>query len=502
MVKGTATGLARSDSALKAVGYDKIPPSASGALRAFRHLGYKLHDALADLIDNSIDARAKTVVIRFVHTPDEIVRVFIADDGAGMSEAILRVAMQFGGETDHRTSDLGKFGMGLKTASFSQCRCLSVISRAGGTIVGRQWTEAAVKRGWSCGRLDPSSVTSLLDQHWSRLKTTPHGTVVVWDDLDRFEPRHRRINDYLDKRIDNVKLRLGTTFHRFLERKQIRIYMQRQRLLRDGLEEEVAVQQINPFNYPETGDRHYPRDFSVDYGKKRITLRAHIWPPKSRGAEFSQGGQAAARQGFYFYRNDRLIQAGGWSGLRQQDDEPHLTLARVEVDLPPELDGDFAVQAQKAGVDVPPAFLEAVNQSTSGALSFADYLKDAQQVYRRKKERSDDPVVPGKGFPRRVRSRARKVLVADRRLKVFAEYGARWTPLEPGQFFDVDRNERMILLNSDYRRVIARNGGNDGALFKSLLFMFLRDHLDRKMTARRLDWLAACNQVLAAAYRG
>lgn len=492
-------GLASVDG-LTAVGYDKIEPSARRAIRAYRNLGYKLSEALADLIDNAIDADAKHVLVRFIYTPDAVARVVIADDGQGMSEDRLKSAMQFGSDTRHASSDLGKYGMGMKTASFSQCRCLSVISRQEKRVSARQWTERDIANGWACGRLQVAAATKLLDQGWDGLRLARNGTLIVWDDIDRMEPRLDDIHGYLENKLRFVAISLGLVFHRIIKARRIKIFLERQRLNRNEPDSRIVVAPVDPFGYPEPGNRHYPREFSFDLGKLgKIKGSGHIWPARARGAEYSLGGKAAAGQGFYFYRNDRLIQAGGWNGIRQQEDEPHLTLARVAIDLPPRLDNDFALQTQKSGVDAPAAFVGAVRNSRSGKLTWADYLRDAQQAYRKSPE-IRYPVVPGKGFPVAVRNRSKSLFADGARRKGFTKFSVEWAGLEPGKFFEIDRNERVISINEAYRPGLKGRPGDDGAMFKTLLFAMLRDDLESKNTKKKEAWLSACNQLLCAAY--
>src|SRR5207248_876268 len=99
---------------------------------------------------------------------------------------------------------------------------------------------------------------------------------------------------------------------------------------------DFAVKALDPFGYPTTGNLQYPRTFTVSIdGCDAIQLAAHIWPAKSNLEQYKGIGSVIERQGFYFYRNDRLVQAGGWNGFRQP--EHHLSLARVAVDLPADL---------------------------------------------------------------------------------------------------------------------------------------------------------------------
>jgi hypothetical protein len=137
-------------------------------------------------------------------------------------------------------------------------------------------------------------------------------------------------------------------------------------------------------------------------GVGEIPLEGHIWPPNSDQPEYRLGNRAAARQGFYFYRNHRLIQAGGWNGLVQNDAEPHGSLARVRVDLPPSFDDSFSLNVQKSSVIVPPGFVEAAfDASDCDGVSFDAYRQTAQRVYRSREAKAfiRQTPIPGTGLP-------------------------------------------------------------------------------------------------------
>src|SRR5437899_1740954 len=134
---------------LEAVKSVKLAPEGGGTVRALSRIGYDLQDALADLIDNSVDAGAGRVEITIFRNDESVTSVTIADDGKGMDGNALKVGMQFAGRTDHASSDLGVYGMGLKSASFSQCETLTVISRQGGTVSAARWSVEQIDKDWS-----------------------------------------------------------------------------------------------------------------------------------------------------------------------------------------------------------------------------------------------------------------------------------------------------------------------------------------------------------------
>lgn len=119
---------------------ETLPPNPKREAVFLSRLGYKVHEALADLVDNSIDARANKILIRFVRTADKIARVLIIDDGSGMDDDTLMEAMHFGSKNEKDDDELGKYGIGLKTASLSQAKTVTVLSRQGSAYTGRRWT--------------------------------------------------------------------------------------------------------------------------------------------------------------------------------------------------------------------------------------------------------------------------------------------------------------------------------------------------------------------------
>ena len=136
---------------------ESLPPDEAKAGDIFSRLGYKIHDAIADLVDNSVDAKASVVLIRFVRSPNGIHSVIIADNGSGMDAADLQEAMRFGSRSTKSSTQLGKYGIlyGLKSASLSQAEVVTVLSRRGNAYVGRRWKLENIKKNWASEILDP-----------------------------------------------------------------------------------------------------------------------------------------------------------------------------------------------------------------------------------------------------------------------------------------------------------------------------------------------------------
>ena len=206
--------------------YRHAPPKASAMIEALRGLGYSTATALADIIDNSITAGAKNVDLTFFWNGKNS-HITIQDDGNGMDEAELDRAMRLGEQSplDARDSnDLGRFGLGLKTASFSQCRRLTVASRKTDAVGCLRWDldilTASADDGWHLieGPADGS--------HWllDPLLAVPRGTLVLWENLDRIVTPGFSEQNFLDL-IDVVERHLAMVFHRYLsgQRHRLRI---------------------------------------------------------------------------------------------------------------------------------------------------------------------------------------------------------------------------------------------------------------------------------------
>jgi len=489
-------------SPIETSGTEKTPPNPARTKMAFARVGYSLADAVADLVDNSVDAKASTVLVRFLYDRKGVHRVFIVDDGKGMSESVLSQAMQFGSTLPHCSKDLGHYGIGLKAASFSQCSTFSVISNDGQEISGRRWTSASFEHDWLCEKLAVSGCRQLLQAPWSGLKLNRMGTIVVWDDLTGLRSGQSTPEETVNRARQELSNHLGLVFHRFLSRDDLQMLLDVQFVGRREGPSSSKVKSLDPFSYAKSGAIGYPKKFEVmlDRGT-RIDLNAHIWPPRSREPAYRLGGgKVASRQGFYFYRNDRLVQAGGWNGYRDDDAEPHLSLARIAVDLPQNID----VSIQKDKVEtLPRGFIDAVRQATAGSIRFADFVKKAQEVYRtrgRAADGSDFPLVPGRGLSKPLREAARKFAAPDESRVRTVDFG--WGNLDAGTVFKIEKNNnrRRIVLNELYRKSILsgkRRSENDAQTFKTLLFLLVREYFDyQTMTKARSEYLDGCNQLL------
>lgn len=185
--------------------YIELLPDAPSLIESTRSIGYTLEAAIADIIDNSITAGATCVDIDYMPTPDPYIAII--DNGCGMAGAEFTQAMQFGSRNpnDSRSQgDLGRFGLGLKTASLSQCRCLTVISKCDGRIEGRQWNidDVVARKTWALKCLNEAKCRS--DYHFcEKLSDSPSGTIVLWQKFDRLMAGESNIESAMSKKMDS-----------------------------------------------------------------------------------------------------------------------------------------------------------------------------------------------------------------------------------------------------------------------------------------------------------
>jgi len=437
---------------------------------------YPLEASIADLVDNSIDAKACNVLIRFIRTRRKLTSLCIVDDGDGMTEMEIRRAMQFAARRDYTGKDLGMFGVGLKTASLSQADSVVVTSRADGCeAVGRRWTKAGIKeRDWQLDILTRRSAALILGHNWGELGAITKGTVVRWDDVYDFDRLHTGLDEYLEAAKTRIRNHLGLKLHRFLARRQVKIHIEVEESDTGEVGPPSQVLPMYPFPTKElSGARGFPKDFTVRFPNAgSVKMRAHIWRKKSKDEGYKLGGgRVADHQGFYFFRHDRLIQDGGWCGLIGTN-EPHMSLARVEVDVPDALRGYLKVRSNKAGVDVPATFAAAIEAARArDGSSFDDFLKNAEEVYRHRGEQKARPLVaPGSGIPAEVR----KVLEEQSaRFVRGRKCSIRWSNKKSTGLIHIDQEAREIILNGRYRKMLLRgaHGGNtDLPLLRTLLY--------------------------------
>lgn len=331
------------------------PPRAMAMLESLRGLGYSTAAALADIADNSISAGASEVRIDFEWDgPDS--RVLIRDDGRGMSDPELEGAMRLGDKNplaEREAHDLGRFGMGLKTASLSQCRRLTVASVKGGEQSCLRWDLDELAA-------DPQSDWLLFEgpaegseRHLASLGGKAAGTLVLWEKLDRIVTAGYTVDDFLAMTVV-VEAHLAMIFHRLLQGPRARIKLHINNRPIEPWDPFMSGHPAKPWASP-------PAPMRTDSGL--VVAQCHVLPHHDKLAkdEFKKNEGPAgwtAQQGFYVYRNERLLVAGGWLGLGSSKawnrEEAH-RLARIQLDIPNTADADWKIDVRKSTARPPVA---------------------------------------------------------------------------------------------------------------------------------------------------
>lgn len=338
--------------------YDVVPPEPAALIESLRSVGYSLSTAVADILDNSIAGGAENIHIDF-HWAGSQSSVSILDDGCGMSEDELRNAMRPGSRhplEERSRDDLGRFGLGLKTASLSQCRNLCVASKPmRGAVSTRTWDLDTLANSpeWRL-LLEPSPAAKDAIQKLAKMSK---GTAVVWSALDRLigndhpgdAVAHSRFNDA----IDHVREHLALTFHRFLEDRSIKIFLNSKPVL-----------PWNPFMKDARTPSSPTPEESIPFGKSGIKFQGFILPHKDTLTEEEFRNNAGpggwtAQQGFYVYRNKRLLVYGDWLRLGRPTPwtrEDHYKLARIRLDILNDADAEWHLDVKKSTAR-PPALV-------------------------------------------------------------------------------------------------------------------------------------------------
>ncbi len=327
---------------------ETIIPSAPILVESTRSVGYSFEAAIADIIDNSIGAGANRVDVNFAVKPNEW--LYILDNGCGMLKRELINAMRYGSQspqTERDPRDLGRFGLGMKMASLSQCRRLTVVSKKSHRVNGASWDldYIAQKNNWALQVLSSDEVNDLPGV--SELKKLDSGTLVIWENFDRIHNETKDFNKNFSDKIAIAKRHMSLVFHRYLNSigsDRIRIFFNNDELI--GMDPFLTG---NPATQP-------LKQQSLIINGETIKVKPFVLPliTKIKKKELeSMGGKEELRQkqGFYVYRNKRLIIWGTWFRLIKQEELGKL--ARVQVDIPNTLDSLWDIDIKKSKASLP-----------------------------------------------------------------------------------------------------------------------------------------------------
>lgn len=361
--------------------FEEVIPSARRLIQSERWQQYEFPSAVAELIDNSIDADATEIVIK-VEFDGENSWVMVCDNGGGMPEDKLKEAMRYGSQNEYGERSQGKFGLGLKKASFSQCKHWLVATRnesPNNEIMARVWDLDHVDKTnkWEIARTNPRT----LDPKVAEYLQNKTGTVILWQKLDRIleyeNPNTERARKKLTKMCRDLEEHLAMVFHRFISGevlgKKLKIILN-----------ENEIQAWDPYARNEKATKkdleiiRIPLEFDGAHGE--VIIEPYILPPKKAFSSSQAHTKAAGpnkwnqQQGFYIYRNDRMIQSGGWCRIRAP--EEHIKLARFTINFSSKFDGAFKIDVSKMYVQLPPQIRKEIEEKTSPLVSYARKIYD------------------------------------------------------------------------------------------------------------------------------
>ena len=354
-------------------------PFAPSLIESMRSLGYSFPAAIADLLDNSISAKARNIDI--ISTPGMEPSLTIVDDGNGMTENELCEAMRYGSSNPletRREDDLGRFGLGMKAASLSQCRKLIVVSKKEGKVSAYSWDLDYVIDSESWMLMGFTEDEMLQFPHIDQLLGKEHGTYIYLSEFDRIKEGTGNLSETFNKCLDDMMNHLALVFHRFID---------------EGLT--IRVNQLeldarDPFlSYHRATQRKRESSFRIN--NEKITLKPFILPHLSKLSQDDLdkvGGKDRLRseQGFYVYRNKRLIIWGTWFRLERKDELNKL--ARVMVDIPNSLDYMWSIDIKKSAATLP----DIIKKNMYNAVYESVLCSEAVHTYRGRKEKKDKDI--------------------------------------------------------------------------------------------------------------
>ena len=367
----------------------EVPPNVVGELKTLMKIGYSLETSIADIIDNSITAKAGNIYIEIPYNSDNCLPyISITDDGVGMNQEELISNMAIGckdPDDDREPGDLGRFGSGMKTASFSQARKLTVITKSKDQkLRGAVWDLDRIIKDekWN---LEILSTEELLDiKHLNISKDSKSGTQIIWEKLRRYSEeknqKGKEITRVLTHDINKVKDAMSLLFHRYIKvsredkkdiTKRIKMFMN-----------DVEIKATDPFMRDIDGhEEHEMTQLYAKQGTVNITIHNIPHPSKLTAEQKKRvGGEKGynAGQGFYIYRDKRLMIPGSWLGTHASGILGNR--ARVMVDIPSVMDHVYGTDVKKAGFQFPLTFKRYL--SSIGAAAKATGSRDYERRSR------------------------------------------------------------------------------------------------------------------------
>lgn len=366
---------------VKMSNYVTVLPNAASLIESMRSIGYSFETAIADIIDNSISANANIISIfnrKYNGTP----YVQIIDDGNGMSDVELLEAMRLGSknpnEVRHR-DDLGRFGLGLKSASFSQCKILTVISKKSGIMNGYQWNLDFVQKynKFEVKKLSENELENFINI--SELSGYKSGTIVHWENFDRLSSSSINVEEELSNLLNISIEHISLIFHRYIE---------------EGLNINVNYNEVipkDPFLTKHAGTQELITK-KVKIENEEIYLYPYVLPHFSKLSATDQRKSGKVKeyyksQGFYLYRNKRLIVWGDYLGLARKSELGKNV--RIKVDIPNNLDYIWEIDVKKSRANVP----SKIKSNLLSAINDGDIVSKRLNTFRGTREiKNEQPI--------------------------------------------------------------------------------------------------------------
>lgn len=311
-----------------------VNPNVKNFIKSLRDIGYTFEVAVADVIDNSITAKSKNIKIHSTNESNLIFSIF--DDGIGMNEKELIEAMRLSSkDPDEKrdSKDLGKFGLGLKTASFSQCRQLTVITKKNNIVSTRKWDLDFISQKNEWYLLTPKKEEIRDYYFYEELLKKDSGTIIIWEKIDRYS--REEFEDILFSMREHLRL----VFHVFIEKNDLKIF------LNNG-----ELEAFNPFNSSNLATQENPTEVIKCYGND-IKIKPYILPHHSKLTQLEYDKYETKEgylkgQGFYLYRANRLLIYGTWWGLHKITDSHKLV--RIKIDINNNQDEYWGIDVKKS----------------------------------------------------------------------------------------------------------------------------------------------------------
>ena len=486
---------------ITAVSSRTVPPDPSIADALGAH--HELPTALADIVDNAIDAGASHVRIRLLTADDSLTGLLIIDDGRGMDGAGADAAMALSRRRDYGDSDLGHYGIGLKAASLSQADTLDVYTRAiGGLPVGRRITRDEPTRVQT---LDPAQVGRVLDSPLVRMGAVApvSGIVIRWSGFRNalVSPDRDERRSWISNLIEDVRSYLGLVLHRIIERGEVEISIDEYDTESARTGSARGVPALDPFPQTTSAARSYR--FVGEAGGRPFEMRAVIL---TGGAHDTPGVSASRRlstaedgQGLYIYRNDRLLQIGGWNSVLSGGRD--YTNLRIAMSIDDRLLDVARINPEKSGVVLEHEMRRAIHDSVCEEIgTFRALLDSASSEAAASRKRESRPVKlvePVAGISRDIYD----AIVDSVELADADPIRIRWERMDADRLIEVDVDGRLLKINERHRLLFSTSTDpSDTPLLKTLVhLLYSRFFEGAYLGARQKRELEAYDRIITAA---